>query len=251
MSAGTHTPRQLSTEMADAQDDVEDDFDKSCAEEASVNRNGYSEPNTNEDEVFDLTKESDDPNDEELAEIMAESLKYDLVMKDPKIMSVDMSDSVVSVAREVSSPTLAEPQGNVGGLMPYFRSPCPMSASETKISRGSRSGVNASLELNEQYFTREPSAALQRLSGSLKYNGCGRWSGNMSDILDSNGSTGALLTLLIPESGTIRGAYSNSVSPLGMTVSTPCASPYTAVAYTHRGFQSPRTSAMELDRFFR
>lgn len=250
VSPASVTPYHQSVEMMDAQDDAEDDL-KSSQQDESENENECSELNNNGDEVFDLTKESDDADDEEVAEVMAETRKYGLVMKDRKILSIDMSESVVSIDREVPSPTLAEPQGLVGGLMAYFRAAGPMSTSEPRISRESRLGLDPNVELDEQYFTREPSAALQRLSGSFKYNGRGRWSGNMSDIADSNGSTGALLTLLIPESGTIRGAYSNSVSPLGMTVSTPCASPHTAVAYTHRGFQSPRASIMELDRFLR
>lgn len=258
LSPSSLTPRHLSTEMADGEDDVDDDVDNDVEDnlkcrqgEAPENGNGCSETNENEDDVFDLTKESDDADDEEVAEVMAQTLKYGLTMKDRKIMSVDMSESVISIDREVASPTLAEPQGHLGGLMSYFRTTGPLSTSGPRISRESRLGLDPSVELTEQYFTREPSAALQRLSGSIKYNGCGRWSGNMSDIGDSNGSTGALLTLLIPESGTIRGAYSNSVSPLGMAVTTPCASPHTAVAYTHRGFQSPQASAMELDRFLR
>lgn len=250
VSPASVTPHYRSVEMTDAQDDAEDNL-KSSQQDESENENGCSEPNSNGDEVFDLTKESDDADDEEVAEVMAETRKYGLVMKDRKILSIDMSESVISIDREVSSPTLAEPQGLIGGLMAYFRAAGPMSTSEPRISRESRLGLDPNVELGEQYFTSEPSAALQRLSGSFKYNGRGRWSGNMSDIADSNGSTGALLTLLIPESGTIRGAYSNSVSPLGMTVSTPCASPHTAVAYTHRGFQSPRASIMELDRFLR
>lgn len=136
-------------------------------------------------------------------------------------------------------------------LMPYFQT-----LTGTKRSR-SRSGSGRNMpnsdskelgesigELGQQYYTRAPSAALNHLSGGLKYNG--RWSGNMSDILgtgfEGSGSGSAILSLMIPDLGGSRGSYGNSVSPLGITLTTPSASPRTAIAYTHGGFQSPRES---------
>lgn len=71
----------------------------------------------------------------------------------------------------------------------------------------------------------------------------------MSDTWDRTGS-GALLSLIIPETGVIRGSYSNSVSPLGITITTPVASPRTSIAYTHRGFLAPREPGQtSLDNF--
>lgn len=144
-------------------------------------------------------------------------------------------------------------QSEEGDLLPYYgdvksRS---RSTSDRKLSIDSRMQSDGNMELGQRYYTREPSAALQRLSGSIKFNG--RWSGTMSDILgadDSNGSAQGLMSLFIPEVGGTRGSYSNSVSPLGMTVTTPCASPRTAIAYTHRGFASPRNSfSMLFEKF--
>lgn len=119
------------------------------------------------------------------------------------------------------------------------------SNSDPKWSVESKMFNDSMGDMGLPYYTREPSAALNRLSGGLKYNG--RWSSTMSDIAgggieaSANGSTG-LLSLIIPEVGGPRGSYSNSVSPLGMTLTTPCASPRTAIAFTHKGFQSPHQS---------
>lgn len=135
-------------------------------------------------------------------------------------------------------------------LMPYYHSRTgkrsrsrSLSNSGRKTPSDLRTFTEGNGEIGAPYYTREPQAALNRLSGGLKYNG--RWSGNMSDILGSglegSGSGSALLSLMIPELGG-RGSYGNSVSPLGITLATPCASPQTAIAYTHRGFQSPRDS---------
>lgn len=96
------------------------------------------------------------------------------------------------------------------------------------------------------YFTREPSATLDRLSGGLKYSG--KWSCNMSDILNIGvepGRSGSIghLSLILPELGNgLRGPYSNSVSPLGITLAMPGASPRTPVPYMRRSFLSPHTS---------
>ena len=135
-------------------------------------------------------------------------------------------------------------------LMPYYQT-SKRSRSSGK-TRSSNSRLFADADIGSQYYTREPSAALNRLSGGLKYNG--KWSGTMSDILGAgmestgSGSQQGLLSLVIPEMGG-RGTYSNSISPLGITLTTPCASPRTALSYTHRGFQSPHASlSMTFDR---
>lgn len=228
--------RQFSTEMKDAEDDNDSDND---ADDPG------NETGSDGDEEFDLAKEADDVDPEELQKAM-ESFKYGLVMNDGKVLSMDMAEAPVPVGRELPSPCIAEPQGQVGEYMSYFRS-SPMSDSGSKTPGESKTRLDSNME--DQYFTREPSAALQRFSG-IKYNGFGQWSGNMSDILDNNGSTGTLLNLLIPDSGPIHGSYSNSISPLGMTVTTPCASPHTALSYFHHGFQLPRYSG-GLERFFK
>lgn len=103
----------------------------------------------------------------------------------------------------------------------------------------------------QPYITPDPQAALNRLSGSLKYNG--RWSGNMSDILnvgvEGSGSGSALLSLVIPELGGPRVSYGNGFSPLGVTLTTPGASPRGPRAFSHRGLVSPRESFnMNIDR---
>lgn len=129
-------------------------------------------------------------------------------------------------------------------LMPYFttitgaKRPRSQSGSGRNMPSESKDLSEYTAELGQQYYTRKPSAAL---SGGLKYNGA--WSGNMSDILgtgfEGSSSESALLPLWIPELGGSRGSYGNSVSPLGITLTS---SPRPAIAFSHRGFQSQRTS---------
>lgn len=205
------------------------------------------------EEVYNLADDADEADDDEIAAAMSQLVKYGLVVKDGRMMSVDMTDAVDAAnARDLSPGIIGKAQGQECDLLTYFHGigSRSLSNSGAKTSRDSRIVCETNTDLGSQYFTREPSAALNRLSGGLKYNGPGRWSGNMSDVMDSNAS-GGLLSLMIPESGCLRGAYSNSVSPLGITITTPIASPRTAIAYTHRGFPSPREStSVGLDRFF-
>lgn len=134
-------------------------------------------------------------------------------------------------------------------MMPYY---CKQSQSFSRSERpGSGDPLSAmdskfgeaSQEIGLRYFTREPDAALNQMSGELKFNG--KWSWNMSDTPDAAGRSGSIgrISLLLPDLGNgIRGSYSNSVSPLGLALTTPAASPRTAVAFTHPGFRSPHTS---------
>ncbi|CAN8071082.1 unnamed protein product [Agarophyton chilense] len=134
-------------------------------------------------------------------------------------------------------------------MIPYFKEPSSRSLSDRPMSIDSKIFGDATPEVGLSYFTREPSAPLDRLSGELKYNGNGKWSCSMSDILNVGvepGRSGSLghLSLILPELGNgLRGTYSNSVSPLGMTLTNPSASPRTSVAYIRRsGFLSPHMS---------
>ncbi|KAI0565761.1 hypothetical protein FGB62_14g12 [Gracilaria domingensis] len=134
-------------------------------------------------------------------------------------------------------------------MIPYFSKEYGShSAGDRPMSIESKIFGDASPDVGLSYFSREPSAPLDRLSGELKYNGNGKWSCNMSDILNVGvepGRSGSLghLSLILPELGNgLRGTYSNSVSPLGMTLTNPSASPRTSVAYIRRGFLSPHVS---------
>lgn len=135
---------------------------------------------------------------------------------------------------------------NKTGKRPRSRS------SSGRKSSDSKSFNDGAGELGQPYYTPDPAAALNRWSsGGLKYNG--KWSDNMSDILNAgiegSGSMSASLSLLLPDLGVSRSLYASSVSPLGMTLTTPCASPHIATAYSNRGFQSPRNSShMSIDK---
>ena len=122
---------------------------------------------------------------------------------------------------------------------------CSLSANKLSSGDWAASDTN---DLGQLYFNRDPGSNLNRLSGSVKYTN-GKWSANLSDVFGGkNGSTGSngLLSLMIPEFGA-RGSYSNSISPLGMTIATPGASPRTAFAYNHRGFTSSPHQSFSFD----
>ena len=129
-----------------------------------------------------------------------------------------------------------------GDLMSYYgKRSGSKSISERKQSTDW--AQNDGEECGQPYYLHDSSEALNRFSGGLKYNG--RWSATMSDIFgaDPSASTSnGMISLMIPELGALRGSYSNSVSPLGITLTTPSPSPRTALGSTHRGFMSPHQS---------
>lgn len=136
---------------------------------------------------------------------------------------------------------LQQSEGNELGSF-YFRS--TSKSLSNKVSSSDWIGSDETV-LGQPYFDRDPCSNLNRLSGSVKYNGK-RWSATMSDLLGgkdvSVGSNG-LVSFLSPDVR-VSGSYGNSISPLGITIATPGASPRTAIAYNHRGFQSPHQSLM-------
>eukprot|EP00177_Eucheuma_denticulatum_P007442 GFKZ01013547.1.p1 GENE.GFKZ01013547.1~~GFKZ01013547.1.p1 ORF type:complete len:776 (+),score=103.71 GFKZ01013547.1:104-2431(+) len=165
-------------------------------------------------------------------------------------------DFTVAMGLTVSSGVL-KLQNEDADLLPlYFNSSGKRARSRSDSGRKSSDSKLFSdgiAEIGQPYYTPDPTAALNRFSsGGLKYNG--RWSGNMSDILNAggperSGSGSAILSLMLPELGGPRGSYGNSISPLGMTLTTPCASPRTGFTYSQRGFQSPRGSMnMSMDK---
>lgn len=232
----------------------EDECDEEMSEQASLNENG--------DDTFNIEEEAEEADPEELAEVVSDAINYGLKMEDRNILPIGPP---VDTTSKLSKPdkrggletspgrttmkmgSFLNLQQHEMELLAYFAGAMSRSASTvggSKMSTDSRitlEGMSGSDEL----YTRKPSAALNRWSGSeLKYNGMGRWSGNMSDVFDSSTSLGALASLMSPESGRIRGVYTNSISPLGIAITTPTASPHTAVAYSHHGFSttSPRGS---------
>ncbi|CDF37898.1 unnamed protein product [Chondrus crispus] len=173
-------------------------------------------------------------------------------------LGIDRSDASLGTAMDVSlamglsfSSGVDKLKDEEPELMPYFTTITgakrlrSQSGSGRNMPGDSKDMSDYTAELGQQYYTRKPSAAL---SGGLKYNGA--WSGNMSDILgtafEGSGSGSALLSLMIPELAGSRGSYGNSVSPLGITLAS---SPRPALAFSHRGFQSPRNSfSLNLDK---
>jgi hypothetical protein len=103
--------------------------------------------------------------------------------------------------------------------------------------------------LQQPYYTREPTAALQRLSGG---NRPPRWSGNMSDVFASNSARNSAnfsgMPLIIPELALgARGSMNGGVSPLGVGFSTPVPSPRRPGSIGMTGFfdmAAARDSAM-------
>lgn len=113
-----------------------------------------------------------------------------------------------------------------------------------------------------KYFTREPQAALHRLSGSGKPP---LWSGNMSDLLVTPSSARNSLTggapfggggagnLFIPElAGALgaRGSFNGGVSPLGLGFSTPVASPRVVVPASDTVAPSVGSMSMNFDPLY-
>lgn len=171
------------------------------------------------------------------------------------------------VARTVRCSGDAMPQ------MAYFQLGAPSRGSGGRMSRGSGflsrgSGQMVDIPSSDEpfdfndedeppqlkYFTREPHAALNRLSGSGRPP---RWSGNMSDVLVTpssarnslNGSTpfGGSGNLYIPElAGALgaRGSFNGGVSPLGLGFSTPVSSPRFVVPSSE--FIAPNVGSMSM-----
>lgn len=224
---------------------------------------GEGEPHESGDVEFIVEDEAEEAEPEELEEMRTKGVrshvaKYGLKVPDRRTISSD----IINVSNDTSKwKTESTKVSEDGGqwkenrlsdcisqmlsqeLIGYFFAKAKSSSTTggSKMSIGS-SYSEGQREGSGQLVTQKPSAALNRLSGGdFRYNGMGRWSGNMSDIYDSSSSAGALASLMSPETGAIRGVYSNSVSPLGMTISTPSASPYPGTAFVHRGFlTSPR-----------
>lgn len=133
-------------------------------------------------------------------------------------------------------------QNDDGDLMSYYGK-----RSRSKSGSGRKPSTdwaqNDGGEIGQRYYLLDSSEALNRFSGGLKYNW--RWSATMRNVFggDPSASTSnGLISLMIREFGAARGSYSNSVSPLGITLTTPSPTPRTALTSTHRGFMSPHQS---------
>lgn len=267
--------RQQSTEMSDVQpelqkqdisdeedddyydDDDDDDEDEDESEDGNAGTNGnVVQKNEANHGSSTETHRPGNPEQSQLAVADSFGKLEDLTANQSNASLGSGMDFSLAMGLTLGSGIL-KLQGEDADLMPYYNTATgkrsrSRSGSGRKMSASdSKEFGDAARELGLQYFTQEPAAALNRFSGGLKYNG--RWSGNMSDILgagfEGSGSGSALISLMIPDLGGSRGSYGNSVSPLGITLATPCASPRTAIGSTHRGFQSPRESfSMNVDK---
>jgi hypothetical protein len=146
--------------------------------------------------------------------------------------SVELFQSYPSL---ITSPNFGDPtvlsdrmqndrtSGDHSGQLAYFSLKAEKRGSSGFGFSSAALDVGNDAMLQQKYYTREPAAALQRLSGGTRPP---RWSGNMSDVFGSNsGRNSANLSgsaLIIPDLALgVRGSQSGGVSPLGVGFSTP------------------------------
>ena len=133
-------------------------------------------------------------------------------------------------------------------LLPYFRAPSVTKPSDTKIENTTESATNADAlsDMGLRYFTKEPSAALQHLSGGARTSL--RWSMNGDSGMQlGNGSarnSATLSSLLLPD---VLG-FRSSRSPVGGTMMYPPGlSPNTNTAVT--GLGNDAAMSFDLNKF--